>query len=118
MVDAGVRLALGSDSPVTPMDPWQAVKYAVSHHNEDQRLTVAEAFEAHTRGGYELAGRDGGTLTPGRASSYVVWDQDDDLPRTRDGLPDLAADPQSPLPTARLTVVDGHVTFDRQGEQT
>ncbi|USQ74796.1 amidohydrolase [Ornithinimicrobium cryptoxanthini] len=118
MVDAGVRLALGSDSPVTSMDPWQAVMYAVWHHNADQRLTVAEAFAAHTRGGYELAGRDGGTLTPGRAASYVVWDQDDDLPRTGDGLPDLAADPQSPLPTARLTVVDGHVTFDRQGELT
>lgn len=116
MVDAGVRLALGSDSPVTPMDPWQAVRYAVWHHNADQRLTVAEAFEAHTRGGYELAGRDGGTVALDGAASYVVWDQDSDLPCTSDGLPDLGADPEAALPTARLTVVDGHVTFDREGD--
>ncbi|WP_109471336.1 amidohydrolase [Ornithinimicrobium cavernae] len=116
MLDAGVRVALGSDSPVTRIDPWRGVRYAVWHHNEEQRLTVAEAFEAHTVGGYALAGRPGGTLALGEPASYVVWDTPDgDLPHTEDGLPDLAAEPDLPLPVARLTVVDGHVTFDREG---
>ena len=117
MLDAGVHLALGSDSPVTRMDPWQAVQYAVWHHNPGQRLSVAEAVHAHTVGGYELAGRPGGTLAVGEPASYVVWDTPDgDLPTTWDGLPDLGAEPDLPLPVARLTVVDGHVTFDREGD--
>lgn len=115
MLEAGVRVALGSDSPVTTIDPWKAVQYAVWHHNERERLTVAEAVAAHTRGGYELAGHPGGTLSVGGGASYVVWDApEDDLPSAEDGLPDLAADEQMPLPIARLTIVDGHVTFDRE----
>ena len=115
MVDAGVRLALGSDSPVTRMDPWQQVQYAVWHHNPDQRLSVAEAVHAHTVGGYELAGRPGGDLTVGGPASYAVWDTAEDLPATPEGLPDLGHAPDLPLPVARLTVVDGHPTFDREG---
>ena len=38
----GVRLALGSDSPVTPFDPWAAVRAAVRHHDSAQRLDVAD----------------------------------------------------------------------------
>nr|WP_281497272.1 amidohydrolase family protein [Ornithinimicrobium sp. F0845] len=115
MVDAGVRIALGSDSPVTAIDPWQAVQYAVWHHNEDERLTVAQAVSAHTAGGYELAERPGGTLTVGAPASYVVWDLPaDGPPAGADGLPDLAAEPDLPLPIARLTVVDGHLAFDRE----
>ena len=115
MVDAGVRIALGSDSPVTTMDPWRAVQYAVWHHNEAERLAVGQAFEAHSRSGYDLAARAGGAIVEGGPASYVVWDVEDDLPVTAEGLPDLAADPDLPLPIARLTVVDGHVTFDREG---
>ena len=48
MASAGVRLALGSDSPVTAFDPWAAVRAAVEHHQSDQRLDVAAALSAHT----------------------------------------------------------------------
>lgn len=114
MLDAGVPVALGSDSPVTAIDPWRAVQYAVWHHNPDQRLSVAEAVAAHTEGGYRLAGRPGGALEVGSPASYVVWDLPEDGPGTTDdGLPDLGAGPDLPLPIARLTVVDGHVAFDR-----
>lgn len=115
MLDAGVRVALGSDSPVTPIDPWRAVQYAVWHHNEDQRLTVAEALAAHTVAGYELAGRQGGELAVGGPASLAVWDLPDGGPApTQDELPDLSAEPDLPLPIARLTVVDGEVAFDRE----
>lgn len=106
MLDAGVQVALGSDSPVTPLDPWGSVRAAVTHHNPAQRLTTAEALAAHTRGGYALAGLPGGVLTVGGPASYVVWDRSD--------LPDLG-DPETALPAARSTVVDGHPTFDREG---
>lgn len=121
MVDAGVQIALGSDSPVTPLDPWGGVQAAVGHHNPDQRLTVAEAFTAHTRGGYALAGRDGGILRVGGSATYVIWDDLDDDggsglgERPSGRLPVLSGTPGEPLPVCRRTVVEGHLAFDRQG---
>jgi predicted amidohydrolase YtcJ len=57
MVDAGVVLALGSDAPVAPLDPWLAMAAAV-HRSADDRepwnpaesLTPAEALASSTDG--------------------------------------------------------------------
>ena len=46
MHGVGVALALGSDSPVTPLDPWGSVRAAVAHHNPVQRMSVRAAFAA------------------------------------------------------------------------
>ncbi|MGO0577867.1 amidohydrolase [Ornithinimicrobium panacihumi] len=116
MLDAGVRIALGSDSPVTPLGPWAAVRAAAWHHNEAQRITVAEAFTAHTRGGYELAGLDGGLLRVGAPATLVVWDDGRGGPVETDpatGLPVLDA-PDHPLPVARLTVVAGSTAHEKE----
>ncbi|CAA9270188.1 MAG: Exoenzymes regulatory protein AepA in lipid-linked oligosaccharide synthesis cluster, partial [uncultured Corynebacteriales bacterium] len=43
---AGVALALGSDSPVTPLAPWETVRAAVHHHAAGSRLDPAAAFAA------------------------------------------------------------------------
>ena len=37
MHGVGVALAFGSDSPVTPLDPWGTVRAAMRHHNPAQR---------------------------------------------------------------------------------
>jgi predicted amidohydrolase YtcJ len=57
MLDAGVPLAFGSDAPVAPLDPWRAIAAAVDRTQGDlppwhpeQRISVAEALEASTRG--------------------------------------------------------------------
>ena len=103
---AGIRLAFGSDSPVTPFDPWDAIRAAAFHHHEASRLTVAQAFDAHTRGGWYAARRDGhGVLAPGAAASFAVWDTHGP------GLPDLTAG--APLPGCVRTVVAGATVFDR-----
>lgn len=117
LLDAGVRLTLGSDSPVTPLGPWAAVRAAVWHHNPGQRLTVAEAVAAHTRAGYELAGREGGELRVGAPATYVVWDDGTGDPVLTDpatGLPVLDA-PDHPVPVARRTVVAGRTAYQREG---
>jgi predicted amidohydrolase YtcJ len=57
MVDSGVPLALGSDAPVSPLDPWLAIAAAV-HRSSDERppwhpeqaLTVREALAASVDG--------------------------------------------------------------------
>lgn len=71
----GVRLSFGSDSPVTPLDPWGAVRAAVRHRTASERLGAAEALDAHTRGGRLAAGDDaGGVLAEGADASFAVWD--------------------------------------------
>jgi predicted amidohydrolase YtcJ len=74
---AGVVLALGSDAPVTPVDPWAAVRAAVEHRTPASAITVAQALAAHTVGGHRAAGDRSplaGRLLPGALASYAVWD--------------------------------------------
>lgn len=120
MERSGVTLAFGSDSPVTPMSPWAAIRAAVHHHVSGQRLTVEEAFTAHTRGGHRARGDDhSGTLVPGAAATYAVWSlpegmSGDDRPGSSDAeagpwLPTPAA--HGPLPICVRTVRDGQVLY-------
>ena len=114
LVDAGVVLAFGSDTPVTRVDPWGGVRAAVWHHNAGQRIPAAAAFAAHTRGGWHAARRDGaGVLEPGAAATYAVWDVPGALDAGSPPLPDLA--PDLPLPTCARTVVEGHVVHEVEG---
>ncbi len=109
---AGVRLAFGSDSPVTPMDPWAGVHAAVFHHNPDERLSVPAAFAAHTKGGHQARRDDhGGLLTTGSTASYVVWDVAGDL----DDLTGLPAPTDRGFPARCVrTVVAGATVFDAE----
>jgi predicted amidohydrolase YtcJ len=57
LVDAGVPLELGSDAPVSPLDPWLAISAAVTRTDGDrdpwhpeQRIDVADALAASSRG--------------------------------------------------------------------
>ncbi|MEJ7726894.1 MAG: amidohydrolase [Actinomycetes bacterium] len=98
--DAGVTLAFGSDSPVTALDPWGGVRAAVRHHVAEQRLDPRTALTAHTRGGWQAAGRDdAGTLEPGRPATFAVWEAA--------GL----AEAIEHTPACRQTVVDGWTVF-------
>ncbi|MCP9973094.1 amidohydrolase family protein [Streptomyces somaliensis] len=55
LLRAGVPLAFGSDSPVTPLDPWGTVRAAAFHRTPEHRVSVRAAFTAHTRGGWRAA---------------------------------------------------------------
>ena len=123
---AGVPLALGSDSPVTPFDPWSWVAAAAWHRNDRQRISPRAAFLAATRGGHRAARQDdAGVLAPGAPATLAVWDVADLLVQAPDdrlsawstdtrsgtpGLPDLT--PGAPRPACRRTVVDGVVVYD------
>jgi predicted amidohydrolase YtcJ len=121
MTRAGVPLVLGSDSPVTPLDPWGAVRAAAFHRTPAHRISARAAFHAHTRGGWRAVGRDdAGVLVPGAPADYAVWRVGDLVVQTPDervanwstdprsgtpGLPDLT--PGGDLPVALRTVVGG-----------
>lgn len=68
MIAAGVRLAFGSDSPVTPFAPWEGIRAALRHRTAAQRIDLGSAIHAHTLGG-RTAGRPIGG--PGRADGAV-----------------------------------------------
>jgi predicted amidohydrolase YtcJ len=100
----GVPLAFGSDSPVTPLDPWGGVRAAAHHHNPAQRISVRTAFAAHTRGGWRAARYDeAGYLAPGAPATLAVWDCPAGL--DEHGLP-LLDDPDA-TPRCLRTVRDG-----------
>jgi hypothetical protein len=127
LLDAGVPLALGSDSPVTPVDPWGGVRAAAEHQEHDERLTLEAAFRAHTVGGWDACRRRGeaGELTVGAPASFAVWEvaryaQDESAPPWRKRpeqpslpLPDLG--PGVPDPVCVRTVRDGVVIYDGRG---
>ncbi|HEX6148391.1 amidohydrolase [Nocardioides sp.] len=105
MARAGVRLALGSDSPVTPLGPWAAVRAAVHHHVGEHGLDPWSAYLAHTRGS-----ADAGVGLPPDRADLVVWDVPGGTAEHR--LPDLT--PGAPLPEAVRTVVGGRTIHTRE----
>jgi predicted amidohydrolase YtcJ len=107
LAGAGVPLAFGSDSPVTPLDPWGAVRAAAYPNYPASALSVEAAFQAHTRGGWVAARRDGGVLAPGAPATLAVWQAE---PAGPSGLPDLA--PGRDLPRCLATMIDGRIAFD------
>jgi predicted amidohydrolase YtcJ len=81
----GVRLAFGSDAPVTAVDPWATVRAAVDHRTPGQGLDRDSAFAAHTVGGWTAAGETGGTLAVGAPATFAVWQDETCLRTVLDG---------------------------------
>ncbi|WP_418286073.1 amidohydrolase [Halorubrum sp. DTA46] len=101
MLDAGVRLAFGSDG--MPMNPLFGVHHAVNAPAPAQRLAVTEALRAYTTGA-AYAGFDEdrlGTIEPGKRADFVALDASPwaDSESIRDI--DVA-----------MTVVDGEIVYD------
>lgn len=112
---AGVAMAFGSDSPVTPLDPWGGVRAAVNHRTAAEQLSMQQAFAAHTAGGWHAAHRVGGVLTIGAPATYAVWELDTDGEHSASADELLRYLGEAPTPACVRTVVDGVIVFDRSG---
>jgi predicted amidohydrolase YtcJ len=99
--DAGVALAIGSDAPVTPLDPWGGVHAAVDHRTPGSGLRPFDAFDAATHGGWYAARAEhaAGPLAVGAPADLALWA----TPRTLSAV--LA---ERARPTCRLLVVAGN----------
>ncbi len=106
----GVRMAFGSDTPVTQIGPWSAVRAAVWHKDDSERVSPSVAFEAHTAGGWWAARiDDAGHLKPRQKAHLAVWDCPVGL---ADDLPVL--DEGAPLPWLRHLFVDGNLISEER----
>jgi predicted amidohydrolase YtcJ len=84
----GVKLALGSDWTVAPLNPMLGLYAAVTRATLDgknpsgwfpeQKLTLPEAIEAYTMGSAyaEFREKEKGSLTPGKLADVVILDSD------------------------------------------
>jgi predicted amidohydrolase YtcJ len=100
LLDAGAELALGSDAPVAPLDPWITVAAAVTRSRDgrepwhpEQGITPAEALAASTRT----------TLAVGQPADLVIVEAD---PTDPDSLREM--------PVA-ATMLGGRFTYSRLG---
>ena len=86
-LDAGVRLAFGSDAPVEDPNPFHGLHAAVTRQRADghpaggwrpdERVTLSEAVHAYTVGAHESVGRtDVGRLVPSQLADLVAVDRD------------------------------------------
>jgi predicted amidohydrolase YtcJ len=118
LLDAGTRLAFGSDAPVEDISPLLGIHAAVTRRRADgypgpdgwypgQRLSVAEAVYAYTMGAAYASGEEviKGSLTPGKLADLVILDRDI-----------FEVDPSEILETEVLaTMVGGEFVYQRDG---
>lgn len=101
LLDAGARLAFGTDWPVAPLDPLLGIYAAVTRETNDgknlrgwvpeQKISLEEAVRAYTAGSAyaEFGEREKGTLEPGKLADVVVLSQDifridpEEIPKTK-----------------------------------
>ena len=78
MLEAGMMLAAGSDSTVTPLDPFLQMYSLREHHVPDQRLDPETALSLHTLGPAAVLGHEHlmGTIEVGLRADLALLDRD------------------------------------------
>lgn len=113
MSRSGVLVAFGSDTPVTPVGPWEAIRAAAWHSNPAERMSVRAGFAAHSRAGWRAVGLPHvGTLSPGAPAHFAIWaaaELDVQSPDAR--LSAWSTDPRSGTP--ELPVIDQYGDLPR-----
>ncbi|MDO5743596.1 MAG: amidohydrolase family protein [Micrococcaceae bacterium] len=127
---SGVPVVIGSDAPVTPVNPWATVKACLELSDPRARISARAAFMAHTRSGFRALGSANplaGQLVNGAEATFAVWDaaelsvQTPDLRVSSWSTDARAGTPMLPvledaLPSCLRTVRAGNVLFDSMGQ--
>lgn len=128
LLAAGVPLTIGTDAPVTELDPWAAVRACLQHSNPAERISARAAFLAHTRAGWRAAGGHdplAGQLVPGAPATFAVWEVEELMVQAPDervqswstdpraGTPLLPALDAGQQPVCLQTVRDGWELYSR-----
>jgi predicted amidohydrolase YtcJ len=117
LLDAGARIAFGSDWPVEPLDPMRGLYSAVTRKSiefdvpeggwfPEQKLTMAEAVTLFTKGAAYASFEEGikGSLEPGKLADLVVLSKDL-----------FTIEPKEILTTEALaTILGGRVVYEKK----
>lgn len=78
ILDHGIPICGGSDSPVTPYDPLAGIQAAVNHPSADERVTLYEAIEMFTATAAWSAfeEKEKGTIEAGKLADLVILRDD------------------------------------------
>ena len=77
MLSAGMVVGAGSDSTVTPLDPFLQMAALRAHHEDDERMDAATALLTHTSGSHALAGETrAGVIASGMRADLAWLDRD------------------------------------------
>jgi hypothetical protein len=118
LLDRGVRLAIGTDWPVAPLDPMQGLYAAVTRATLDgqhpsgwvpeQKITVAEAIAGYTLGAAyaEFQEHAKGSIAAGKLADLVILG-DDVLKIDAAAIKDATVD---------VTIVGGKVVYRRSDQ--
>lgn len=78
LLERGIELGAGSDSPITTIDPMAALAAFEGHHAPEQRLSREEALRIFTLGSARLGVQEDkkGSLEPGKHADFAAYDVD------------------------------------------
>jgi hypothetical protein len=78
MIERGIEVGAGSDTPITPLDPLLAIAALESHHDPRERFSRGEALRLHIKGSARLGHQEEkkGALEPGMHADFVAYDID------------------------------------------
>lgn len=78
ILDAGIRIAAGSDAPITTPDPAQGIRAFLQHPIREECITAEEAVAAYTyHGAYAVNMEDRmGSITPSLLADILVFNAD------------------------------------------
>jgi predicted amidohydrolase YtcJ len=78
MLDRGVEVGVGSDAPVTSLDPMLCISSLEAHHSPAQRMSRTEAIRLHTIGSARVGHQEEkkGALASGMHADFAAFDPD------------------------------------------
>ncbi len=118
LIDRGVKLAFGTDTPVVSIHPFEGIYNAVTRKSlngkpeggwqPQEKISVVEAIHAYTYGSACAVGRENelGTIEAGKLADLVVLDKN------------ILTCSQDEIPTTKsiLTIVNGKIVYKAHGE--
>jgi predicted amidohydrolase YtcJ len=106
ILDEGITVAGGSDTPVTKMSPLKGIHACVNHPLKEQRVDVHEAIEMFTVNAAKAGFEDDikGNIEPGKLADFAVL-SDDPYRVPREKIKDIEVE---------ATIVGGEVVYQKK----
>jgi predicted amidohydrolase YtcJ len=105
ILNEGILVSGGSDSPVTRMNPLGGIQACLTHPNKEQRIELYEAIKLFTINGAKIGFEEKlkGSIEEGKLADFVVLSED----------PHLVAHDKIGSIAVEMTIVGGKVVYKR-----